>query len=852
MHADAPQLELGVEPDAVPRARRFAASVLSGLPSDVVGDAELIVTELVTNALLYAGPPVMLRVLPSGGAVRLEVTDHSRVLPLRAMERVDAMTGRGLALVENLASRTGVEPLSDGKVVWCELSRDSAGAARRPPDEPELEIDIDALLAAWPDEEASAERRFTIELGEVPTDLLVAAKAHVDNLVREFALVSSGAASGTTTEVPPHLAELIETVVHRFAEARQALKRLAQSAARRGDERTALTLTLPLSAAEAGEDYLAALDEVDAYARAARMLTLESPPQHRVFRRWYVQALVRQLRAAARGEVATAESFEARLLHEIGELAGARIVADRATRLQSVTAALATVATPEGVARIGVAEGVAVLRASGGSFVVPSGDGGFHLLSSVGYPDTLVRRLNEASADAELPGAVALRTGESIWLESLSERDERFPQLRGVEPAAVAMCVVPLITAGECLGALRFSFAEPRLFDEAERGFVTALAAQTAQALARSRLYDAERQARTAAEALADRLARLQQLTAGLAGSRETAEVVDLVVDNAADALGAGVAVISLIEGDELRMLRIRGVDDEAVRPWQRSPLAAELPANEAARTGEIVLVPTAAEFERRYPLMAGTTDGDPRSFVCVPLKVDRRRLGALSLTFDEDHDIEDPAELGFITALADACAQALDRIAVLDQVRQARERLKFLADASEILSRSLDYRTTLGTIARLLVPAFADFCSVSILDDGEYDTVAIAHQDPQRRAEAEELVRQVPTTADTPTGVPEVIRTGVSEFVPSITPDMLRIAPVAPAMVDQALAWGVTSSVTVPMTGRSGTFGALQLLYADSGRHYTQQDLELIEDLARRAAVAVENARAFEARPAG
>jgi GAF domain-containing protein len=109
-----------------------------------------------------------------------------------------------------------------------------------------------------------------------------------------------------------------------------------------------------------------------------------------------------------------------------------------------------------------------------------------------------------------------------------------------------------------------------------------------------------------------------------------------------------------------------------------------------------------------------------------------------------------------------------------------------------------------------------------------------------------------VPIRADDQTGVPEVIRTGRSEFVPVITPEMFAVAPVHPEMVRQGLEWGVTSSVTVPMTGRTGTFGALQLLYADSGRHYDERDLQLLEDLARRAAVAVENARAFEARPPG
>ena len=70
---------------------------------------------------------------------------------------------------------------------------------------------------------------------------------------------------------------------------------------RRGEQRTSLTLQLPLSAAEAAEAYLAALDEADTYSRAARLLTLETPPDHKLFRRWYVEAVVRQLRDLAAG-----------------------------------------------------------------------------------------------------------------------------------------------------------------------------------------------------------------------------------------------------------------------------------------------------------------------------------------------------------------------------------------------------------------------------------------------------------------------------------------------------------------------------------------------------------------------
>jgi serine phosphatase RsbU (regulator of sigma subunit) len=82
-----------------------------------------------------------------------------------------------------------------------------------------------------------------------------------------------------------------------------------------------------------------------------------------------------------------------------------------------------------------------------------------------------------------------------VWLESQQERDREFPALRGFEAATVSMCAVPLIAGGATLGALRFSFTTRRLFDDDERAFVLALAAQTAQTLQRTERYEAERRA---------------------------------------------------------------------------------------------------------------------------------------------------------------------------------------------------------------------------------------------------------------------------------------------------------------------------------------------------------------------
>ena len=98
----------------------------------------------------------------------------------------------------------------------------------------------------------------------------------MDNVVRELSL----AEADDKTRLTEPFAALVQTVVHSFRDARNAIKRQAIAASRRGDQRTSLTLHLPLSAADAGDAYLTALDEADTYSRAARLLTLEPPPDH--------------------------------------------------------------------------------------------------------------------------------------------------------------------------------------------------------------------------------------------------------------------------------------------------------------------------------------------------------------------------------------------------------------------------------------------------------------------------------------------------------------------------------------------------------------------------------------------
>ncbi|MGH9263421.1 MAG: SpoIIE family protein phosphatase [Acidimicrobiales bacterium] len=452
--------------------------------AELADDAALVVSELVTNALLHGGGCTGVATVPIDGGVRIEVRDGSSLPPMLGRPSDESLTGRGLRLVASVSARWGADTeRGGGKVVWAEVTTEARAAPTGDPDD---------LLTMWADDWDLADdgvRRFHLELGDVPTDLLLAAKSHVDNVVREFTLAAAGARAGQTADVPPHLRQLLGAVVDRFAEARLAIKRQALAAAERGDERTMLTLDLPASAADAAEEYARALDEVDSYSRAQRLLTIETPPQHRVFRHWYIHELVRQLRALAAGEPPPApQSFDRRLLAEVDRMVIARREAERAARLYSVTAALAAAASPEAVAEAVLKEGVAALGAAAGGVLLAADADRLVLPGAVGYDETVLARLRNESRDAELPAAMALRTGEAVWLESRSERDERFPELAGMEVSTVALCAVPLEVEGRRLGALRFSFSEARLFHEDERRFILALAGQTAQALARAQL----------------------------------------------------------------------------------------------------------------------------------------------------------------------------------------------------------------------------------------------------------------------------------------------------------------------------------------------------------------------------
>jgi signal transduction histidine kinase len=176
---------------------------------------------------------------------------------------------------------------------------------------------------------------------------------------------------------------------------------------------------------------------------------------------------------------------------------------------------------------------------------------------------------------------------------------------------------------------------------------------------------------------------------------------------------------------------------------------------------------------------------------------------------------------------------------------RHAERRLAFLAEASAHLANSLDYETTLRRVARLAVPAMADWCVVDTIDeDGSIRLLAVAHVDPDKEALVQELRRRYPPAPNSRYGLQRVLETGQPELYPEILPAWRRAAARDGEHLQLMQALDARSSMCVPLRARGQTLGAMTFVCASSGRRYGPSDVALAQDLADRCALALDNAR--------
>jgi PAS domain S-box-containing protein len=179
---------------------------------------------------------------------------------------------------------------------------------------------------------------------------------------------------------------------------------------------------------------------------------------------------------------------------------------------------------------------------------------------------------------------------------------------------------------------------------------------------------------------------------------------------------------------------------------------------------------------------------------------------------------------------------------------RRADEMVHFLAEASLILAGSLDYQTTLTSVANLVVPKLADWCAIDVIgEDGKPEPVVVAHVDPEKVKLAHEVRELYPAPDDERSGAFRVMQSGKPELYSDITDEMLVQTARGEEHLRILRSIGMRSAVIVPLIARGRALGTISLIAAEAVRSYSQKDLPFLEELARSCALAVDNARLYQ-----
>ena len=204
-------------------------------------------------------------------------------------------------------------------------------------------------------------------------------------------------------------------------------------------------------------------------------------------------------------------------------------------------------------------------------------------------------------------------------------------------------------------------------------------------------------------------------------------------------------------------------------------------------------------------------------------------------------------------TLLHDAAGEPVAAVTIIENItkeKTAALREDFLTRASETLMSSLDYQETLGNVAWLAVPEIADWCAVDLIDQrGLRQQVVVAHPDPDKLALAQQLRSYDTDPPDPERGIGRVIRTGTSELYAEVSDEMLALGAVDDEHLKLLRQVGFRSVLVAPLRARGRTLGVMTLVTAESMRRFDETDREFIEQIASRAAIAVDNARLATAR---
>ena len=249
---------------------------------------------------------------------------------------------------------------------------------------------------------------------------------------------------------------------------------------------------------------------------------------------------------------------------------------------------------------------------------------------------------------------------------------------------------------------------------------------------------------------------------------------------------------------------------------------------------------------DRNFPRQEVALQAGVHAGFAFPILVDDDLIGVMEF-FQAAVAEPDEALLAAMAAMGSDIGQFIRRKAAEEQLRIQEETQRLFARVStQLAAATPSYRDTLRSLAALALPALGDWCTIYAVDEaGMIERLEIAHADPAREPLAQELV-QFPVDPNGPHPAMQVLRTGESVLLPDIPDELLAAVAENEEHLRILRQLGIRSGMVVPLVARGRTLGTITLVAAESGRRYTEQDLAIAQEFARRAALSVDNARLY------
>jgi signal transduction histidine kinase len=462
--------------------------------------------------------------------------------------------------------------------------------------------------------------------------------------------------------------------------------------------------------------------------------------------------------------------------------------------------------------------------------------------------------------------------GEGVLRIDDVTRDERYgksPPHFGMPQGhlpVVSYLAVPVVShTGEALGGLFFGHPERAVFKPRHERIVVALAAHAAIAMENARRYEEEQRARADAEGAERRAAFLADAGAVVGSALNDATLLQRVAELAAPRMADWCAVFLGDAAGVVRCVAFHHADPAKTGKGRRyidsQPIVADAPYGVAkvVRTGQSEL--TADISDEMLRAVSRDEDGvrmrielGHRSALIVPLHRGATVIGAISFG-RATPGAYGAADVALAEDLARHVSLALQNTALYQEADAARTRAEraqwyaaLLAEASRLLASSLEYDATLDALIRLLVPSLADWVIIHVaLRDGGLRRIGPAYSEPRLAGLAETMRRMPVLGLDAgASGTIEVLRRGRPILMPEISREWLTQTIHDDGYRDFVLRLDPRSLIIVPLVARDRTLGTMACVSLHPTRRYDENDLALVEDLGRRAGVAIDNARLY------